>query len=241
MNGVKLFFFVFVGFLYLRRSHGDLIADKRALLDFAAKLPHYRSLNWDENSLICDHWTGITCNSENSGVIAVRLPAVGFDGPIPPGTIGRLSELQILSLRSNNINGEFPGDLANLRNLSFLYLQSNNFSGPLPADFSVWKNLTVVNLSGNSFNGSIPLSLQNSTNLVSLNLSNNSLSGPIPDFQLPGLQQLDFSNNHLAGTVPEFLRSRYEFTVTPSCTVSLCSQKFCSDTVFVRRSLKTGM
>ncbi|KAF3448661.1 hypothetical protein FNV43_RR09374 [Rhamnella rubrinervis] len=206
MEGLSIFPWIFFLGLIFLRGNADPVEDKQALLDFVNKLPHSRSLNWNESSAVCDYWTGVACSEDRSRVIAVRLPGVGFHGPIPPNTLSRLSELQILSLRSNGISGHFPSDFSNLKNLSFLYLQFNNFSGPLPCDFSVWKNLTIVNLSNNGFNGSIPRSFSNLTQLAGLNLANNSLSGEIPDLDLPKLQQLNLSNNNLNGSVPKSLQ-----------------------------------
>ncbi|XP_022737156.1 probable inactive receptor kinase At4g23740 [Durio zibethinus] len=202
-----LYIFSWVCFLGLVSFQGnaDLVEDKQALLDFVNNLRHSRSLNWNETSLVCNNWIGVTCNADGSRIIAIRLPGIGLHGPIPANTISRLSALQILSLRSNGISGHFPSDFSNLRNLSFLYLQYNNFSGPLPMDFSVWKNLTIVNLSNNRFSGSIPCSLSNLSHLEALNLANNSLSGEIPDLNLPSLQQINLSNNNLTGDVPKSL------------------------------------
>ncbi|KAI3468650.1 hypothetical protein Pfo_025313 [Paulownia fortunei] len=186
---------------------GNLLeSDKQALLDFANKLHHLRPLNWNEQYPVCKNWTGITCSEDGNRVISVRLPGVGFHGPIPEKTLSRLSALQILSLRSNGINGTFPLDFGNLKNLTFLYLQHNNFTGPLPLDFSVWRNLTMVNLSNNGFNGSIPHSFSSLSQLIALNLANNSLSGGIPDLPLPNLQLLNLSHNNLVGSVPKSLQ-----------------------------------
>ncbi|KAG8661877.1 probable inactive receptor kinase At4g23740 [Manihot esculenta] len=202
----QIFSSIFLVGLALFLANADPVEDRRALLDFVSNLPHSRPLNWNESSPVCNYWTGVTCSKDGSRVIAVRLPGVGFQGPIPPNTLGRLSALQVLSLRSNLISGHFPYDFSNLKNLSFLYLQYNNLSGPLPADFSVWNNLTIVNLSNNRFNGSIPRSLSNLTHLAALNLANNSLSGEIPEFNLPTLQQINLSNNNLSGSLPKSLR-----------------------------------
>ncbi|GAV63539.1 Pkinase domain-containing protein/LRR_1 domain-containing protein/LRRNT_2 domain-containing protein/LRR_4 domain-containing protein [Cephalotus follicularis] len=192
--------------LVLLQVNADPVEDKQALLDFVTSMRHSRFLNWNVSSRVCNHWTGVTCSEDGSRVIAVRLPGVGFYGPFPPNTISRLSGLQILSLRSNAINGYFPFDLFKLKNLSLLYLQYNNFSGPLPSDFSALKNLTIVNLSYNHFNGSIPSSMSNSTRLEALNLAHNELCCEIPDLNLPYLQQLNLSNNKLNGSVPKSLR-----------------------------------
>ncbi|XP_073314528.1 probable inactive receptor kinase At4g23740 [Primulina huaijiensis] len=190
--------------LYLLSS-AEPVEDKRALLDFIDNIYHSRNLNWDEGTSVCSGWTGITCNSGNSRVVEVRLPAIGLKGRIPMNTIGRLSELQILSLRSNGISGPFPPDLLNLGNLTGLFLQFNRFQGPLPLDFSVWKNLTLLNLSNNEFNGSIPLSISNLTHLTSLVLANNWLSGDIPDLNIPSMKLLNLSNNNLTGVLPQSL------------------------------------
>ncbi|KAH8522077.1 hypothetical protein Peur_040638 [Populus x canadensis] len=194
-----------VEFVFLQ-VNSDPVEDKQALLDFVNNLPHSRSLNWNESSSVCNNWTGVICSGDGTRVIAVRLPGVGFHGPIPPNTLSRLSALQILSLRSNGISGEFPFDISNLKNLSFLYLQYNNLSGSLPVDFSLWPTLTIVNLSNNRFNGSIPYSFSNLSHLAALNLANNSLSGEVPDFNLPNLHQINLSNNNLSGSVPRSLR-----------------------------------
>lgn len=182
--------------------NSEPVEDKQALLDFAQNISHWRPLNWDANSSVCSSWIGVTCDHDNSRVISVRLPGLGFHGPIPLNTLSRLSALQTLSLRSNAISGPFPSDFSNLGNLTALYLQSNNFSGPLPLDFTVWNNLAIINLSNNGFNGSIPSSIGNLTHLTALFLANNSLSGEIPELNLPTLQAIDLSNNDLTGTVP---------------------------------------
>ncbi|KAL9315667.1 hypothetical protein ACSQ67_016668 [Phaseolus vulgaris] len=158
--------------------------DKQALLDFLHNISHsHHLINWNKSSSVCKSWIGVTCNSEQSQVIALQLTRTGLSGPIPPNTLSRLSALQTVSLASNTITGSFPSDFSKLNNLIYLYLQFNKFSGPLPSDFSVWKNLSIVNLSNNSFNGSIPFSLSNLTHLSSLVLANNSLSDALsPSF-----------------------------------------------------------
>ncbi|XP_024983648.1 probable inactive receptor kinase At4g23740 [Cynara cardunculus var. scolymus] len=180
--------------------------DKQILVDFIQRISHSRAINWDMGSSACLNWTGITCNHDNSRIIAVRLPASSLHGPIPSNTLSRLPALQILSLRSNGLTGPFPFDFSNLRNLTALYLQSNGFYGPLPLNFSDWNNLSILNLSNNGFNGSIPPYISNLSHLTALSLANNSLSGEIPNLHIPSLQVLDLSNNNLTGPVPESLQ-----------------------------------
>lgn len=232
--------FLVGAFFFLSKVAAETLleSDKQALLDFASKIHNFhRPLNWNEQYPVCKNWIGINCSEDGRRVVSLRLPAIGFHGPIPVNTLSRLSALQILSLRSNGISGSFPPDFGNLRNLTFLYLQHNNFSGPLPLDFSVWRNLTIVNLSNNGFNGSIPPSISGLTQLIALNLANNSLSGDIPDLNLPNLQLLNLSHNNLIGTVPISLQrfpksvflgnneSLFDYTVTRGKPVGKLSER----------------
>ncbi|XP_063943839.1 probable inactive receptor kinase At4g23740 isoform X2 [Daucus carota subsp. sativus] len=181
MREIYMFSVIFLtGFLVFKGEATLVDSDKKALLNFLSNVSHSRFINWNEQSPVCKNWTGVTCSEDGARVIAVRLPGVGFYGPIPVNTLSHLSALQILSLRSNAISGPFPFDLLSLKNLTNLYLQLNSFSGPLPSNFSVWKNLVIVDLSNNGFNGSIPSSVSNLHNLQLLNLSNNKLTGSLP-------------------------------------------------------------
>ncbi|CAL5187398.1 unnamed protein product [Lathyrus oleraceus] len=191
---IFLFSLYFIAFLL---CNAEPLEDKKALLDFVTKLPPSRPLNWDFNSSVCSNWNGVTCSLDESRIVAIRLPGLGFNGTIPLNTISRIKGLQKLSLRSNFITGYFPSDFLNLRNLSFLYLQFNDFIGPLP-DFGVWNNLSVVDLSNNRF------------------------SGEIPDVSLPLLEQLNLSNNNLQGVVPVSLR-RFPNSAFVGNNVSLAS------------------
>ncbi|KAL1531966.1 putative inactive receptor kinase [Salvia divinorum] len=205
--GIKLILSALLvcGTLFLLVST-EPVEDKFALLDFIRYTNHSRSLNWDERTSVCHSWIGVTCNHDSSRVVAVRLPGVGLKGGVPTNTLGRLSALQILSLRSNGMSGPFPSDILKLGKLSSLYLEFNNFEGPLPLELSVWENLSVLNLSNNRFNGRIPSSISNLTHLVALDLANNSLSGDVPDLlDIQTLQVLDLSNNNLTGDVSRYL------------------------------------
>ncbi|KAK4787619.1 hypothetical protein SAY86_011452 [Trapa natans] len=171
------------------RFHGQVVAaerpveeDKLALLDFLLTTPHSRFLNWSPDIPVCESWTGVSCSEDQSRVVSLRLPGIGFQGPIPANTLTRLSGITVLSLRFNS------------------------FSGRLSSDFSVWPNLTVLDLSNNGFNGSIPRSLSRLTRIRVLNLANNSLSGEIPDIDLPSLKWINLSYNNLTGAVPESFR-----------------------------------
>ncbi|CAA7023376.1 unnamed protein product [Microthlaspi erraticum] len=183
----------------------DLAGDRQALLDFLNNIIHPPSLAWNASSPVCATWLGVTCDGDGTRVTGLHLPGTSLLGVIPPGTISRLSELQILSLRSNGLQGPFPIDFLQLKKLKAISLSGNRFSGPLPTDFATWSNLTVLDLSVNRFNGSIPAGFASLTGLVSLSLAQNSFSGEIPDLNLSGLRRLNLTNNNLTGLIPRSL------------------------------------
>ncbi|XP_074280539.1 putative inactive receptor kinase At5g58300 [Silene latifolia] len=197
--------------------YADLNSDSQALLDFSANVPHGRNLNWNLTSPTCTSWAGVTCDSAGTRVIGVRLPGIGLVGPIPAGTIGKLDALQVLSLRSNSLNGNIPNDVSSLPSLRSLFLQHNNLSGSIPEAFS--PRLVLLDLSSNSFTGNIPPSVNNLTRLLELKLQDNKLSGGITDLNPPRLKLLDLSNNKLNGVIPNSLEKfpRTSFLGNPLC------------------------
>uniref|UniRef100_A0ACD5VKK7 Uncharacterized protein n=1 Tax=Avena sativa TaxID=4498 RepID=A0ACD5VKK7_AVESA len=184
----------------------DPDADRAALLDFLAGVGGGRArINWSPTRPVCGNWTGVTCSADGSRVVALRLPGLALSGPVPRRTLGRLTALQVLSLRANSLSGAFPEELLALEALTGLHLQLNAFSGAVPPGLARLRSLQVLDLSFNAFNGTMPGELSNLTQLLALNLSNNSLSGRVPDLGLPALQFLNLSNNHLDGPVPNSL------------------------------------
>lgn len=193
---------IFIAGFSFTQCLADLNEDKQALLDFIRYIPYSRPPNWDKNYPVCGNWTGVTCNADQTRVIALRLPGMGINGTIPSYTLSRLSALQVLSLRSNALSGPFPSEIFKLGNLTALYLQCNNFSGPLPDNFTALGNLAVLNLSYNQFNGSIASIVWNLTRLITLDVSYNSFSGRIPDVGITSLRYVNVSYNNLSGVLP---------------------------------------
>ncbi|KAJ6831615.1 putative inactive receptor kinase [Iris pallida] len=182
----------------------DLVSDKQALLAFAAGVPHGPKLNWSSSTPVCS-WVGITCNSDKTRVIYLRLPGVGLLGSIPSNILGKLDALQVLSLRSNRLTVKLPPDVPSIPSLRSLYLQHNNLSGRIPTKLS--SGLSFLDFSYNSFAGEIPLAVENLTKLTALYLQNNSLTGTIPDLKLLRLKHLNLSYNNLSGSIPDSLQT----------------------------------
>uniref|UniRef100_A0A0D9YBD3 non-specific serine/threonine protein kinase n=1 Tax=Oryza glumipatula TaxID=40148 RepID=A0A0D9YBD3_9ORYZ len=96
-------------------------------------------------------------------------------GPIPDCIANSSSEISTglsisnLSLRNNNLSGQFPSFLQNCKNLIFLDLSYNQFFGTLPPwighngrippDLTSLVGLQYLDLAHNNFSGSIPNSL----------------------------------------------------------------------------------
>lgn len=193
--------------------NGEPSGDKRALIDFMNSVPHGRRLNWNANSSAC-FWVGVICNANKDRIWTLRLPGVGLFGQIPDATLGRLTELRVLSLRSNRLTGALPKDMSNLKVLRSLYLQHNLLSGPLPEGLYSWVRLGHLDLSFNRFSGSVPFAFNSLTRLTVLHLENNSLTGSLPNLNLPNLTIFSVANNHLNGSIPtsleKFNRSSFE-------------------------------
>ena len=187
-----------------RVTNSEPTQDKQALLAFLSKTPHENRIQWNSSDSACD-WVGIVCDANRTVVYSVRLPGVGLVGPIPPNTLGRLTELRILSLRSNRLTGEIPSDFSNLTLLRSLYLQDNRLTGEFPASLTRLTRLARLDLSTNNFTGPIPFAVNNLTHLTGLFLENNSFSGSLPS--IPNVKLVNFSvaNNKLNGSIPQSL------------------------------------
>ncbi|KAL0451862.1 UNVERIFIED_CONTAM: putative inactive receptor kinase [Sesamum latifolium] len=125
-EGVAVLMFLAM-MLSLDRVVSEPTQDKQALLAFLSKVPHEQRLQWNESASACS-WVGVGCDATNSSVYYLRLPGVGLVGQIPADTLGRLTQLRVLSLRSNRLSGPIP-DFSQLKLLRNVYLQDNQFSG----------------------------------------------------------------------------------------------------------------
>ncbi|CAI9100248.1 OLC1v1037201C1 [Oldenlandia corymbosa var. corymbosa] len=186
------------------RANSEPTQDKQALLAFYSQVPHANRLQWNASDSACN-WVGVECDPNKTFVHTLRLPGVGLVGDIPANTLGRLTQLRVLSLRSNGLSGSIPSDFSNLKALRNLYLQNNQFSSEFPASLTELTRLNRLDLSSNNFSGPVPFSLNNLTHLTGLLLQNNSFSGSLPSINPPALVKFDVSNNQLNGSIPTTL------------------------------------
>ena len=197
-------------------TNAGLISDCEALLA-VARHPGWKrdSLNWATDTSI-SQWDGIGLGGTPRRVSRLNLSNAGLSGTIP-ASLGRLSELTHLNLRSNpDLTGEIPDALGNLSNLRVLNLHSNSHSGAIP-NLSGATKLEELYLPNNAdynadrskvrdsgLTGTIPKWLNGMTNMRELWLWGNSLTDTVPDLSgMTSLQKLKLANNDLTGGVPE--------------------------------------
>ncbi len=121
-------------------------------------------------------------------------------GAIPP-SIGSLTNLRVLSLANNRLEGALTGALVQrLTTLATLNLGGNRLSGTLPVELGLLRNLRFLSLRSNQFIGTIPEALGAADNLETLWLDNNQFGGGFSSafLRLTRLQRLDLSNNQLS-------------------------------------------
>ncbi|KAM7509444.1 hypothetical protein LguiA_019897 [Lonicera macranthoides] len=196
-------FYTLILFSPTHRANSELTRDKQALLAFLSQVPHETRLQWNSTDSPCN-WVGVGCDPALNSVYYLRLPGVGLVGQIPPRTIGNLTDLRVLSLRSNRLSGQIPSDFSNLKSIRSIYLQDNEFSGEFPTTLTELTRLTRLDLSSNNLTGTVPFTLNNLTHLTGLFLQNNDFHGSLPSIAQP-LVDFNVSNNRLNGSIPATL------------------------------------
>ena len=160
-------------------------------------------------------------------LVTIDIGENEFVGSIPSWIGLRLSNLMILSLRSNNFHGRIPKEVCALTSLQILDLSRNKLVGGIPRRV---KNFSAMATNNNSHDALISYGFSmgmveneqlDSAMLVikgqiveygtilrlvkSIDLSRNNFSGEIPKevTSLQGLQSLNLSFNTFIGRIPE--------------------------------------
>ncbi|CAH8307981.1 unnamed protein product [Eruca vesicaria subsp. sativa] len=177
-----------------------------ALKQSISKDPDGSLTNWNsENQNPCS-WNGVTCDDHNL-VVSLSIPKKKLSGHLP-SSLGSLSNLRHLNLRSNDLTGPLPLELFRAQRLQSLVLYENSLSGSIPKEVGSLKLLQSLDLSRNGISGSIPDSILECKRLRSLGLSQNNLTGSVPSGfgrALSLLQNLDLSYNNFNGVIPDDL------------------------------------
>ncbi|KAG6398889.1 hypothetical protein SASPL_140360 [Salvia splendens] len=163
--------------------------------------------NWNYSDQTPCSWNGITCKQHR--VVSISIPNKKLSGFLSP-SLGSLSELRHLNLRSNRFHGALPSHLFNARALQSLVLYGNSFSGPLPFEVGNLVSLQILDFSNNLLSGSFPLALLQCKRLRYLDFSHNNFTGVLP-FGIGGnlvlLEKLYLSYNAFGGVIPDDLGS----------------------------------
>ena len=149
----------------------------------------------------------------------------GLHGSIPDD-LGKLTNLQSLSLQGNRLTGSIPDELGGLTALKNLWLQGNyrldpgdeeatdddeitgGLDGSIPAELGNLAALEYLSLAKNDLSGAIPETLGNLANLIWLYLSENDLDDSIPATlgNLSELKRLHLEKQRgdkLTGNIPD--------------------------------------
>ncbi|KAG0570504.1 hypothetical protein KC19_6G167600 [Ceratodon purpureus] len=117
-----------------------------------------------------------------------------------------LFRLEDLDLSYNLLNGTIPTTISNLPLRNQLSLHHNNLTGEIPDALGSLALVLRIDLSYNNLTGGIPNSVGQLLSLQEFNVSLNELHGEIPTSLalLPSLAVLDISKNHIGGLLPAF-------------------------------------
>eukprot|EP00531_Pseudo-nitzschia_arenysensis_P009045 CAMPEP_0116149816 /NCGR_PEP_ID=MMETSP0329-20121206/19183_1 /TAXON_ID=697910 /ORGANISM="Pseudo-nitzschia arenysensis, Strain B593" /LENGTH=2572 /DNA_ID=CAMNT_0003646223 /DNA_START=244 /DNA_END=7959 /DNA_ORIENTATION=+ len=132
------------------------------------------------------------------------------------GKVGKLTQLERITLNGNSLNGELPSQLGQLPALKEIEMSNNNWIGTLPSAWEGLRSLEALFLNNRDektagVTGPLP-EFANMPNMKELSLSNNQLTGSIPSNFLSGsagansLITVRLDHNHLMGTVPSSLQ-----------------------------------
>ncbi|KAF5948610.1 hypothetical protein HYC85_014567 [Camellia sinensis] len=133
------------------------------------------------------------------------IQASGLDGPIPSGIafLTNMTDLRISDLNGSKVS-DFPS-VGNMTKLKRLLLKSCNINGSLPLYLGMtqWTELKFLDLSFNKLSGGIPSNFQNLSTLTSIYLTGNLLSGSVPTWMLDSKLKvsIDLSYNNLSSSV----------------------------------------
>lgn len=161
--------------------------------------------NWNFSDETPCSWNGVTC--KDLKVVSVSIPKKKLTGFLS-SSIGSLTELRHVNLRSNLFSGSLPVELFEVQGLQSLVLYGNSFTGGIPFEVGKLSYLQSLDLSQNFLNGSVPVALLQCKRLKVLDLSHNNFTGVLPvgfGGNLSALEKLDLGFNKFDGPIPSDL------------------------------------
>ncbi|CAJ2658813.1 unnamed protein product [Trifolium pratense] len=155
----------------------------------------------------------IPCTIKRSNLQLLDLDYNGLQGSIVH-ELCEVSSLSELYLTSNKLSGVLPTCLGNMTSLRKFYIGYNKFTSLIPLSFWNLEDILEVNLSSNALIGNLPPEIKNLRALTLLDLSKNQISSNIPTaISLLGtLETLSLANNKLNGTIPTSLGEMFSLS-----------------------------
>lgn len=190
---------VFVGHPCWARTGGN---DIDALNAFRAKADpgHVLDSKWINGTDVCK-WEGVK-ECINGRITKLSVEYSQLNGTFAKGTLSKLTQLRVLSLKGNGLTGTLP-DLSGMINLKILFLDHNRFTGPFPDSITKLRRLVVVVISFNQLSGPIPETLTGIRKLYVFRAEYNLFNGSVPALNQSGLRFFNVSNNKLSGEIPK--------------------------------------
>ncbi|KAL1542392.1 hypothetical protein AAHA92_26492 [Salvia divinorum] len=160
-----------------------------------------QTLDLSSNLLICEF--PLLLQSNQSDLFSVNLLFLANNSltGVIPTTICNISQLVVLGLSFNNLNGSIPRCLLEKSpDLKVLNIRGNNISGVIPDAMTGKCVLKTFDVSDNNLGGEIPKSLANCSKLAVMNVGDNNFDGSFPCKALPeSLKVLVLRSNKFHG------------------------------------------
>lgn len=223
---VKVVSVLFLGFLALNcftefGSNAQLLPESevQTLQTVFSKMQHLNASTIDQTLCTDSSWnytttdlveSHIVCNCSDGNntichVTQILIKGHNLTGILPP-ELGNLTDLEVIDLTRNYLNGSLPSSLSQLP-LTSLSLLGNRISGPIPREIGDIPTLEGLVLEDNLFSGSLPSNLGNLDRLSRLLLSSNNFTGTIPESfgNLKNLTDFRIDGSSLSGKIPDFI------------------------------------
>jgi Leucine-rich repeat (LRR) protein len=168
---LTVFFFAMNGVLWTDRANFLTLQDECSWFTTKA-FDHF---------IADDFAVGVTCDPTNLQVRGLYLPSNNLvnDPSSLPTELQHLSQLQMLGLSNNDVQGSIPMDWKNLKHLEFIDLKYNRLTGTLPDWIGDLTGLQVLGLSNNDLSGPVPNSFATLNRLKTLAVDDNRFTGSI--------------------------------------------------------------
>ncbi|KAL1555568.1 receptor-like protein EIX1 [Salvia divinorum] len=207
----------------IEREREALLRLKNGLID-----DHGILSSWQRDE--CCEWHGVGCSNTTGNVITLQLKGNNFTGSVPL-SIGQLSELQVLDLSHNSLEGlvseshfskldklttldlsfnpllvlDIASDWSPPFQLKTMSLAKCNVGPYFPKWIRTQTNLSSLDLSGANITDEAPRWLWSSSSSLShLHMHDNRISGTVPNLSSTTILFMDLSYNQFSGPIPLF-------------------------------------